>query len=406
MRRLTTILAVMSGPIGAAAYGYLKNFRRNKQVKSLGWILVLLMATAPAWAEKKVTVQQLKDLLVSMQQSKKTDSEAADQLKEIELNEELTGSAANSLKSYLPGPYTSVQVEILKEQSAFLAPPATDLPTAPVPDAAAQQAILAKAADFASRVYVQNPHLSVTKTTLRFEDHAITTNSIGIHNSNSLLAPVQLVDNQVDLVETDKGIEQAAASRAKTKWGMNGEISEGEPGTNLDAIFLEASSSGKINWLRWQMIDGRQTAVFSFAVEKEKSHFDVSYCCFPRTETATHVASASLVMTTGSILSVSTWEPFKKIAGYHGEFFINPDTSLVVRVITRAEMKPTDLVFREDRRIDYGPVVIAGKSYLLPHLSITAMTAIPNGDNNTASSVTRHTLLFASYQNYKLAGTR
>jgi hypothetical protein len=373
-------------------------------MRRFGWIFLLLVAVAPAWAEKKVTVQQLKDLLVSMQQSKKTDAEAADQLKELELNEELTGSVANSLKRYLPGPLTGIRVEYLKDQSAFLAPPATDLPTAPAPDAAAQQAMLAKAADLASKVYAQNPHLSVTKTTLRFEDRVITTNSIGLHDSNSLLGPVQLVDNHVDMVETDKGVEQAAVSSAKTKWGMNGEISEGEPGTNLGLIFLEASTSGKIRWLRWQMIDGRQIAVFSFAVDKEQSQFDVSYCCFPRATSATHVANASPMVTVGSVMSVSTWVPFKKVVGYHGEFFINPDTGLVVRVITRAEMKPTDLVFKEDRRIDYGSVLVAGKAYLLPRDSVTAMEALPNGDNNDATCTPRHTLFLASYQNYKLAG--
>jgi hypothetical protein len=132
-------------------------------MKRLGWILVLLLTASPAWAVKKVSVEQLKDLLVSMQQSKKTDAEVADQLKEIELNEELTDSAANSLKSYLSGPLSDVQIVILKEQSAFLAPPATDIPAVPAPDAAVQQAILAKAADLASKVYAQNPHLSVTK---------------------------------------------------------------------------------------------------------------------------------------------------------------------------------------------------------------------------------------------------
>jgi hypothetical protein len=170
-----------------------------------------------------------------------------------------------------------VRIEILREQSAFLAPPASDLPATPAPDEVAQKAILDKAASFVSRVYMQNPHLSVTKTTLRFEDRVMFTNSLGLRNSNMLLDPIRLVGKQDDQVETDKGIEVAAASRAKTKWGLNGEISEGEPGTNMGAIFLEASSSGKISWLRWQMIDGRQTAVFSFVVEKNNSHFDVNY---------------------------------------------------------------------------------------------------------------------------------
>ncbi len=373
-------------------------------MKRLGWILVLLMTASPAWAAKKVTVQQLKDLLASMQQYNKTDAEVANQLKEIEMSEELTGSAAYSLKSYLPGPHSGAQVEILKEQSAFLAPPASDLPAAPAPDAAAQQAILTKAADFASKVYAQNPHLSVTKTTLRFEDHVITTDSVGFHNNNMILSPIQLVDQQVDPVETDKGVEQAAVSRDKTKWGENGEISEGEPGTNLRDIFAEVLSSGKISWLRWQMIEGRKTAVFTFDVEQDKSRFDVSYCCFPKTTTATNVASVSLVPMVGTIQSVSTWEPFKKVVGYHGEFFINPDTGLVVRVITRADMKPTDLVTREDKRIDYGPVAVGGKQYLLPRVSITAAETAPNGDNNTATYTMRHTFLLASYQNYKLAG--
>jgi hypothetical protein len=372
-------------------------------MKRLVWILVLLMAASPAWADKKVTVQQLKDLLNSMQQSNKTDAEVAAQLKEIELNEELTGRAANSLKSYLPGPLAGVQVEILKDQSAFFAPPATDLPATPAPDAAAQQAMLAKAADFAAKTYAQNPHLSVTKTTLRFEDYVRATSSIGLR-TNTLLGPIQLVDKQVDPVETDKGVEQAAVSRAKTKWGSNGEISEGEPGTNLGAIILEVSSSGKIGWLRWQLIDGRQTAVFSFAVEKEKSHYDVSYCCFPNTTTATRAAGPSVMLTVGAIQSVTTWEPYEKVAGYHGELFINPDTGLVVRVITRAEMKPTDFVLREDRRIDYGPVAVAGKQYMLPRVSITAMDAVPNADNNTDTRTIRHTLFYVSYQNYKLAG--
>ena len=373
----------------------------RKLIKRLGWILLLLVAVAPAWANTKISVQQLKDLLTSMQQSKKTDEQEANKLKEVELNEELTGSVANSLKSYLPGPLTTVQVEILKEQSAFLAPPASNLPSAPVPDAAAQQTMLAKAADFASRVYAQNPHLSVTKTTIRFEDHVITTDSIGLKNNNLLLSPVQLAGTNVDQVETDNGVEQAAVSKTKTKWGANCRISEGEPGTNLGVIFHDASTSGKIAWLRWQMIEGKQTAVFSFAVDKEESHLDVNYCCFPKTTTADYV---KLSLAPGAIQSVSTWNPFEKVVGYHGEFFIDPDTGLVVRVITRAEMKPTDWVLREDRRIDYGPVVVAGKAYLLPRDSITATETVPNAESDNATCTTRHTFLFASYQDYQLTG--
>jgi len=44
-------------------------------MKRFGWILVLLLATSPAWAAKKITVQQLKETLISLQQTKKGDEE-------------------------------------------------------------------------------------------------------------------------------------------------------------------------------------------------------------------------------------------------------------------------------------------------------------------------------------------
>ena len=58
-------------------------------MKRLVWILVVLMLASPAWAAKKLTVQQLKDLLVSLQQDRKTDEEVAAELKQVELTEEL-----------------------------------------------------------------------------------------------------------------------------------------------------------------------------------------------------------------------------------------------------------------------------------------------------------------------------
>jgi hypothetical protein len=372
-------------------------------MKRIVCILIVLMTWAPAWAaSKKITVQQLKDMLASMQQARQVDADVADKLKDIHLSEELTGSFASSLENLIPGPLSAEQIEILKGKSAFLAPPVTDIPSAPAPDAVAQKAILAKAADFASKVYAQNPHLSVIKATLRYEDELITTNSIGMHVPELLSNPLQLVGKNVDPVETDKGVEKPAASKAKTKWGENGKISEGEPGTNLGVIFPEAFSLGKIEWLRWQTIEGKQIAVFSFAVEKKKSHFNVSYCCFPKTSYATNDVVGA--WSPGVVQSLSTWELFKKVVGYGGEFFINPDTGVVVRVITRAEMKPTNFVSMEDRRIDYDQVIVDGKEYVLPRIVYTVMEAVPNGDSSLAACTVRHTFFHVSYQNYKLAG--
>ncbi|MGO9775057.1 MAG: hypothetical protein ACLPM3_00535 [Terracidiphilus sp.] len=372
-------------------------------MKRLTWVLVLLLTAAPAWAANKmITVQQLKDLLVSWQQNQLSDNEAAGQLKELDLSEELSESAASSLGSYLSGPLSVEQIEIMKAKSAFLAPPPSDLPASPAPDAPAQKTILAKTAEYATRIYMQNPHLSVIKTTLRFEDETRVTNTVSIATLELLHYPMHLVSKSVDPVETDKGVEKAAASVKKTKWGENCQISEGEPGPNLGAVFQEASSSGKIDWLRWEMIEGRQIAVFSFSVEKKKSHFNVNHCCFPNVDTVDHIAGH---LVPGEIQPLTTWVPFKKTVGYHGEFFISPDTGAIVRIITQAEMKPSDNVIGEDKRTDYGPVVVDGKEYMLPRVSYTVVEAVPNANSSSVACITRFTLLHTTYQAYKLAGT-
>jgi len=57
-------------------------------------------------------------------------------------------------------------------------------------------------------------------------------------------------------------------------------------------LFQEASDGGKLSFERWQTVAGKNVAVFTFAVDKKKSRYDVAYCCFPRTDTASGVAAA------------------------------------------------------------------------------------------------------------------
>ena len=139
-------------------------------MKRLLCILAVFMLASPAWAAKKLTVQQLNDLLVSFQQNKKTDVEAATDLKQVELTEELTRAAMNKIVTLAPGKFSLEQIYVLEARSAALPPPASDLPALPVPDAAAQKAILDKAAVYTTSIYSQLPTLKATKTVLRFQD--------------------------------------------------------------------------------------------------------------------------------------------------------------------------------------------------------------------------------------------
>ena len=126
-------------------------------MKRLIWILAVLMLASPAWAAKKLTVQQLNDLLVSLQQGKKTDVEIATNLKQVELTEELTRAAMNKIVNLAPGKLAIEQIYVLEARSATLPPPASDMPATPAPDATVQKAILDKAVDYTAKYYAQQP---------------------------------------------------------------------------------------------------------------------------------------------------------------------------------------------------------------------------------------------------------
>ena len=397
-------------------------------MKRFGWILVILLMASPAWAAKKVTVQQLKDLLVSLQQAKKADADVASELKQVELSEELTRSAMNSLIDYVPGPYSTEQIYVLEARSAVLAPPAADLPATPAPDAAGQKALLDKAADYTAKTYKQLPSLTATKTTIRFQDNmeAMAASS-GMHSSAKEMSSnpalvvasqfVHYINSTETPVESENGIEKLSTAKDKTPWGANAQIALQGQGPALSTVLDEAQAAGKINWLRWETVNGKQTAVFAFAVDKKKSHYTVNYCCFPDTDQTGSVRFTGQNGTgapggsagggggaKGNLQTNTNWKNYKATVPYHGELFIDQDTGIVVRLISEAEFKPSEVVHQEDQRIDYGPVTVGGKMLVLPINTVINTEVVPNGDSGAGKFSTRHTLFTSEYKNYQPAG--
>jgi hypothetical protein len=376
------------------------------------------MLASPAWAAKKITVQQLQDLLASLQQAKKTDADVAAELKQVELSEELTRSAMNSMVQYVPGPYSTEQIYVLEARSAVLAPPASDLPATPAPDAAAQKAILDKAIDYATKTYAQLPSLNATKTTLRFQDNVEAAKaSSGMHSSASygddprLVQASQFVhyiNSTENAVTIQGGAEQNPLAKDKTPWGANGQIALLGQEPVLNNVLGEAQEAGKLTWLRWETVNGKQAAVYSFAVDKKKSHYSVNYCCFPDTEQAGMMSysarsQASGPAAHGNLQTNTSYDKnFKATVPYHGEVFIDSDTGIVVRLITIAEFKTSDVVHQEDQRIDYGPVAVGSKTLIVPVKTVIDTEVVPNGDSGASGKyTTRHTFFTVEYKDYK-----
>ncbi|HEY1209927.1 MAG TPA: hypothetical protein VGE85_11205 [Terracidiphilus sp.] len=363
-------------------------------MKRLGWILVLLMLASPAWpANNKITVQQLKDLLVSMKQSNKTDEEVSTRLKDIDLSEELTAAVKSDLMFASAGPLTSEQICVLEARSSMLAPPPSDLPSLPSPDVAAQRAILDKAISFAAKNDEQNIRLTAMKVVAHY-GHINTFNRWGSAGANQQVVglnreqsdgwSMSLTSRYTETVEINQGVEKVTASTADQKLTHVSPIAENSTRPALSLILRKADEGGKIHWLRWETIAGVKTAVFSYEVDKKNVPYSIEYCCFPAHGNA-------------------NWEPFKKAVGLRGEFFVNPDTGTTLRLVMHAELDSSDFVEREDTRIDYGTATIDGNTYVVPVGSFT-QTEVNAGGDSTKGMIQRRTLLVTGYANLSPAG--
>ncbi|MFZ0393201.1 MAG: hypothetical protein WCF17_02175 [Terracidiphilus sp.] len=377
-------------------------------MKRFGWFLVVLLAVLPGWAAKtrKITFEQLKQMLVSAHQANTRDPDLARDLEDVELTEELTHNDLESLGPDVPGQLTTEQLFILEAESATLPPPASDIPTAAAPDAAAQKAILDKATDYATKTYAQSPAVTATKDTRRFQDGVeMPKQTFGAHSTGTFaptITPIRYTTADEAQVTFRNGAEQAPP-QDKGQWGANGMIAMlGQP-PDLATVLDEAQQTGKIGWLRWEMVNGKQVAVFSYDVDKKRTRDEVAYCCFPESSQAGDMTlrGTETAGGAGNYQTATSWRIWKAKVPYHGEIFVDPNTGEVVRLITEAELKGSDPVRVETQRIDYGPQTVGGKTLVLPVRTIIDTMEQPYPDDPQGRFIFRHTLLTEDYKDYK-----
>lgn len=392
---------------------------RNEVVKKIAFVLMIIaLSAAPGRAEKKITVQQLKDVLAGLAQEKKSDADVATALKQVELTEQLDRDTMNGLSATAPGQLSTEQLYVLEAKSAMLPLPAAQSPQAAAPDAAAQAALLAKAFAYSAKTYAAQPHIGTTKTTLRFQDNieAIAASS-GIAGSskdvsvsgvagtagasNSYVRYINATETPIEVVN---GAEKLSAAKDKTPWGQNGYIALEEPDPSLTAIVADAQTAGRVTFSRIEYVNGKPAAVFDFTVDKKKSHLNINICCFPQVDQTGVARFSSAALggggVSGNMQTNAQWSNFKATVPYHGSLYIDPDTGIVVRLITKAEFKNSDYVRQQDTRIDYGPVQVGAQTLILPVKTFIQSDVVPQGDSGVGGQSTRHTYFTSSYKDY------
>jgi VWFA-related protein len=302
----------------------------------------------PNLAAKRVTVEQLEKMLASA--GGKSDADLARQLSDLEITERLSSTKLSSWIERAHGKKTWQALVALADASAFLDPPAAEIPSDVAPDGPAQHAMLSLALDYLNKTIPKLPNFYATRTTTRFEeapqyiDAQTQINYRPLRLAASAKATV--------LYSNGKEVVDSKAKRKKGKQEGGYLLTYGVFGPLLGAV-TDAIASG-LNWNHWEHGATGPLAVFSYQIPAEKSRYQVGVCCLPDGE--------------GS-------SAYRETVAYHGEIALDPATGAILRLELIAQMKSTTPLVRSDIMIEYGPVDIGGKTYICPVRSVSISRA-------------------------------
>jgi VWFA-related protein len=303
----------------------------------------------PGSAAKRVTVEQLEQALAASEG--KSDTELARQLSDMELTERLSSARFTRLRADLSGEKAQQALLTLADTSAFLDPPAGEIPATATPDAAAQRRIMALTVNYIGKTLPLLPNLFATRHTTRYENRPSRSelqNEDPLREVSTSSVTVLYRDNQ-------EFVDEGSAKDKKAHGPDKGLTSWGEFGPILGTTVIDAAR-GTLVWGHWELSPTGPAAVFQYSVPLEKSHYDVRYCCISESY--------------GMEFSV-----VRQRAAYHGEIAVDPSSGTILRLTVIADLAPGNPIGRAAIAVEYGPVDIGGKTYFCPAKSVALALA-------------------------------
>jgi VWFA-related protein len=363
----------------------------------MGRLILLVFVTVaviPAYAAHRVTVEQLEQSLVAGQATHRPDDVVARQLSDLELSERLTDATLNRFATRLSlGPRTALALELLSDQSAFLDPPANELPATALPDPATQQHMMDLARGYAVEKWPHLPDFFVTRVTNRFDDTPQVLEK-GSWPVRAGLHPVGSSSRQVtfrDGHEVQDPTSGAASSGAKAPEEI-GLRTWGEFGPAL-MVVLTDTAKGTLAFSHWEKAYTGLVAVYRYEVPRAASHYTVSYCC----QIHEHVVGRTQFGYSGqrrsaqqvaNIPRADDAHILNEVPAYKGELSIDPATGAVVRITLEADLKSGGPLTRAATMVEYGSVHIGERVFICPvrSLALSDQKASEVGAPDPASS--------------------
>jgi hypothetical protein len=347
-------------------------------------------------AAKRLTIAQLEQLLDGSTRAHRSDLDLARQLSDIELSQRLTEPTFNRLSKHFDAhSKTGAALQLLADQSAFLEPPASELPDTPAPDSPTQRTQLASALNFVHETLPSLPNLLALRTTFSFDGSLQVTakggwaERMGLHLVGVSKSEVSVRDDK----ETVCALEKSVAVNGQN--GQDGLVSWGEFGSTL-YIVLNDMQSGKIAWDRWEQSATGLISVFHYEVPRSAPHYEL---VTPMRRLRPDSGTDRWGRTGGARQDSSTTEMVHNKPGYHGALWVDPKSGAILRVSVIADLKGDTVFERGAILVEYGPVRIGNKTFICPVRSL-ALSAAPLSVRSTLQGATTEWLnenLFSDY---------
>jgi hypothetical protein len=297
--------------------------------------LIAFACTMVAWAEVRMTVEQLKSFIQSSQKLRHSDKQVADYLRNVKVTERLDAGVVEDLQSAGAGSRTLEALRKMSTDSKTM--PAPKPPAAkpvvvmpPPPDSLEQGQVLDQASEYARDYIRRLPNFICTQVTRRYVDPS------GLEfwqTQDTIVTKLSFFEQKEDY----KVVLVNNRPVSTTMHSVGGTTTTGEFGTLLKDLF-DPASAARFDWERWATLRGKRAYVFSYRVPQERSKYTIT---FERTQSTT--------------------------PGYTGLIYVDRETRAIMRVTQDVLETPSGFPINQVRNVlDYDYIDIAGQTFVLP----------------------------------------
>lgn len=328
--------------------------------------IVAAVFAAPPPAATNLTVNQLEQLLKQIRGQ--GDRRVAKQITGIKLTERVSMARLAQWEADVVGDRSREALMAIADVSAFLTPPAAEMPSLPTPDAQTQQQILTRCTDYVNQRIPKLPNYFALRTTTSFafttagkleslqsingifqtkQEHKLHYRALGPAKSSD--SPDQQyfwLRSYAQEVTYRGGMEvvnAAPGANGSSRASLYAMTTSGEFGSVLEIIVLDFAED-QVAWDHWEQGSKGTLAVFRYAVPSERSHFG---------------------LTLGN-------EPPEKPA-YQGEVAIDPESGAVWRITILATGSESGTFDESSILVEFAPTEIGGVNYICPVRSVAIM---------------------------------